>query len=106
MEFIEDAINYCSPFCSDARNDVFVRGVHHRHSKQATSLEHSQCWKENCQLKKSPNKPVRRSFIRSHINSVYDLCLCLCSLPLIRSQIFSLVRGSSGILGLGDAWEH
>lgn len=32
-------------------SDVFVRGVHHRHSKQATSL---QCWKENCQLKNPP----------------------------------------------------
>jgi len=68
-------------------SDVFLIGVHHRHGKQAASLKQSQCWNKNCQLRKNPNKPVGRSFIRSQINSVYDLCLCLCSLSLIRSQI-------------------
>lgn len=88
VKFIEHGINYCFSVLM-AASDVFLAGVHHRHGKQATSLNQYQCWSKNC-----PNKTPRKSFIRSLIQFITHH---LCSPSLLRSAIFLQLREAGGI---------
>lgn len=78
-----------------AASDVFLTGMHHRHGKQATSLNQNQCWSKNC-----PNKTPRRSCIRSQIQFITHH---LCSPSLLRSPVFLQLREAGGIEVLRDA---